>query len=226
MRLLIKYPSRYRSNMIAKRTEELLATSVADITIVYTVDEDDRDSVMTALRAQEFVNKKGCKAIVVPGRSRDKIHAVNRDMELINQKVDWDVLLLMSDDMEPSNGWDRIVSYDMQQNFPDTDGSLFYNDGYAGLKLNTMPIIGRKYYDRFGYIYNPEYRSLWCDNEFTQVGFRLKRQVYSDIVVFRHRHYANDRTVNKDNLYIKNDRFNDVDKSTYQRRLAKNFYLP
>ena len=64
----------------------------------------------------------------------------------------------------------------MIKHFPDTDGVLWFFDGWRK-DLNTLCIIGRKYYERFGYIYHPDYKSFWCDAEFTEVANKLKKQV-------------------------------------------------
>ena len=60
---------------------------------------------------------------------------------------------------------DDIIRFHMINNFPNYDGVLFFNDGYSSCKLNTLVICGCKYYDKFNYIYYPEYRSFFCDNE-------------------------------------------------------------
>jgi len=56
----------------------------------------------------------------------------------------------------------------------------------------TMSIIGRKYYKGDGYIYNPEYQSLWCDVEATEVAHMRGKYKYmgDDIILFAHHHPA------------------------------------
>jgi len=67
----------------------------------------------------------------------------------------WDIVVVVSDDQIPQgNGWDKIISDDMCENFPDTNGNLWYSDGYQP-RINTQCIIGRKLYDYYGYIYHP-----------------------------------------------------------------------
>ena len=86
--------------------------------------------------------------------------------------------------------WDVEIIEKMPQ---DLDHVLFYNDGYCGSKLNTMCILGRKYYERFHYIYHPAYKSLWCDNEFMEVADMLGKQTYYNTCLFRHDHFANNK---------------------------------
>jgi hypothetical protein len=84
------------------------------------------------------------------------------------------------------SGYDSALRDNMEHYFPDTDGVLWFNDGFQKHNLNTLCILGRKYYQRFGYIYHPAYKSLWCDNEFTVVASLLKKQLYFDKVIIRH----------------------------------------
>jgi hypothetical protein len=84
-------------------------------------------------------------------------------------------------------GYDEIIREKMRRHYPDTDGVLWFNDGNRS-DLNTLTIMGRKYFKRFGYLYHPGYRSLYCDKEFTLVGTKLGKQTYFDQVIIRHEH--------------------------------------
>ena len=112
----------------------------------------------------------------------------------------------------------------MEDYFPDTDGVLWFNDGYQSRAMNTLCILGKKYYDRFGYIYHPDYISLWCDNEFTVVANTLGRQKYFEQVIIQHQHPAAGFGEN-DKLYNENDKYNDSDMSTFMRRQKNRFGL-
>ena len=54
------------------------------------------------------------------------------------------------------NGYDTVIKEKMTLHYADTDGVLWFNDGHQEKKLNTLCILGKKYYDRFGYIYHPD----------------------------------------------------------------------
>lgn len=139
---------------------------------------------------------------------------------------DWDIVLIASDDMIPQvEKWDQIIIDDMKKFFPDTDGVLWYNDGYVGGRLNTLPCLGKKYYDRFGYIYHPAYKSLWADNEFMEVAEMLNKQRYMDNVIIKHEHPGNNPAVVYDDIYRRNDRHWNEDKAVYDQRKRQNFGL-
>lgn len=158
-RVLFKFPARGRK-------EKLLSTLSAyhenlinkeDFEFLLSIDDDDAElnNDETKELLSKFPNTK-----VVVGPSIGKIGAVNRDMD---DAQPWDIVVLLSDDMMPKlKGFDMIIRKDMNKHFPDKDGVLWYNDGHQREKLNTLCILGKKYYDRFGWIYHPGYKSLFC----------------------------------------------------------------
>jgi hypothetical protein len=131
---------------------------------------------------------------------------------------DWDILLLASDDMIPEQeGYDQVIRSKMNEHYPNTDGVLWFNDGYTQDKLNTLVCMGRKYYNRFNYIYNPNYKSFFCDNEFMDVANELKKQTYFPDCIIRHQHPANTGR-EADALYKLNDKYWKEDQAVYVHR--------
>jgi hypothetical protein len=154
------------------------------------------------------------------GNSPSKIAACNADISLDTK---WDIIVLVSDDMIPIvPEFDKVIVSDMKANFPDTDGALHYNDGLFG-KDNTitLSIMGRKLYEYFGYMYHPDYKSFYCDNEFTEVVRALKKHYYNPKVIIQHKWHGGPGS--EDDLYKKNSRDNDADCKTYNNRKALGF---
>ena len=165
---------------------------------------------------EQFKNVKACF-----GNSNSKISAVNADVPVEG----FDIILLASDDMIPvTKGYDRIIKDRMKEYFSDTDGILWFNDGYKGDKLNTLCILGKKYYDRFGYIYHPDYVSCWADNEFTEVGNLLKKQVYLNAVIIKHEH-PDYGFGSRDSIHQANVEYWDSDMNIFNQRKLNNFNL-
>lgn len=217
MNILVKFPTRHRpSQFVRVLNGYVLNQTTANVHYLVTIDSDDRsmDNVRDSLAHHDHIS-------VDVGRSYSKIHACNRGLNDFDN--DWDIVVLASDDMVcQKKGWDKQLIDEMVSTYPDTDGVLFHNDGYLGEKLNTMCIMGRKYYDRFGFIYHPDYKSFWCDNEFMVVADRLNKQTYIDDVLFKHNHPANTGGV-ADSLYLNaNNDFN-KDKQTYNERKRHGF---
>ena len=177
MHLLLKYPTRNRPIKFMQNLNAYLqkASGKHKITVVVTMDIDDSSMNNNPMR-YFLTNKIGDNVDVSfsYGKSEGKISAINRMVPT----TDWDIVVSTADDMEPvEDEWDDIIVQDMVREFPDLNGSLNYNNdprleakGANGFEtLITLPVIGRKLYDRFGYIYHPAYKSEWCDNEQTEV---------------------------------------------------------
>jgi len=221
MKLLIKFPTRNRKNKFFKvlKKYQNLCEDLTNTYFLITLDNDD-ESMLPSEVDQIFRTFENVK--VIYGNSNSKIHAINRDIELVD---DWDIVLLASDDMVPKvKGYDNVIRDKMKENYPDTDGVLWFNDGHQGNKLNTLSILGKKYYDRFGYIYYPEYKSVWSDNEFMMVGNLLGKQTYFDEVIIEHEHpdwgYGN-----RDVIHQINSNNENHDKLLFMKRKENNFFL-
>ncbi len=221
MKILVKFPTRSRKNKffnVLKKYHQF-SNNIDDITFQITLDNDDieMNNPDTIEILKSFKN-----TTFVFGDSKSKIDAVNRD---IDTNGDWDIILLASDDMIPNvKGYDQIIINKMKEFYPDTDGVLWFNDGFQGKKLNTLCILGKKYYERFGYIYHPDYKSTWCDNEFMDVANLLDRQTYIDDVIIKHEH-PDWGFGSRDEIH--NENFNNVnyDMMVYKKRKSIKFNL-
>lgn len=222
MKILCKFPTRERPT----RFKDVLSAwvNMADDPngIVWLFSFDNDDPVLENLT--EFaIMMPNCPAQVFTGLSSNKIHAINRDIEKVRDP--WDILVVLSDDMVPTRkGWDTIIRTQMEHYAPDGDAIIWFFDGKQA-DIVTLPIMGRKYYDRFGYVYHPDYVSVFADNEQTDVARDLGKLFYFSNPIAHHRHPANFSDVQKDALYLKNETqaIWDRDQATYNRRKAQGF---
>jgi hypothetical protein len=217
MQILVQFPTRGRPDNFFRALDLYysMAADPARLRVQVTLDDDDAQMAAPDVRRRLAAYPR---LDITGGSSRSKIHAINRDLPLDG----WDILLLASDDMIPVvKGYDDVIRRRMQELYPDTDGVLWFNDGNRA-DLNTLSILGRRYYDRFGYIYHPGYRSLYCDKEFTLVADRLGRQTYLDQVIIHHEHptygYGN-----LDAIHVLNDINKAPDLHLFLRRRARRF---
>ena len=219
MKLLIKFPTRNRKDKFFEVLDLYyqFTENLDKLEFLITLDSDD-----SSMNTPEVITKletyKNLKFVY--GTSNNKIHAVNRDIE----DGDWDIILLASDDMIPKEkGYDEHIRFNMLITYPDTDGVLWYNDGNRK-DLNTLCILGKKYYKRFNYIYHPDYKSLWADNEFMTVGNILKKQTFIDKVIIHHQHpdwgYGG-----RDDIHQLNVSHDNEDRNTFVKRQKINFGL-
>jgi hypothetical protein len=211
MMLLVKFPTRGRPQKFLETFKKYIDMADDQTNIFFMITLDSNDTTVTMEFIDEII-KMHPNVRVDVGISGSKIRAVNRDMETAPY---FDILLLASDDMVPVvKGYDTIIRKNMP---PSTDAVLWFNDGHQGNGLNTLCILGRTYYRRFGYIYHPSYVTMWCDNEFTCVANLLGKQSYFDQIIIEHQH-PNFGIGVKDNTYIQNDVGHDNDKKIFMHR--------
>lgn len=236
-KLLIKIPTRERGLGFVEKY--ITNVTNPDTQIWLTLDKDDRGNY------DDIPFPINLDANISIGNSVSKIDAYNRDIPEITEHFDWDVIMVGSDDMWPNTpGFDQIILDDMTEHFPDGDGCLWYNTEdseselarrYRGRKIpfgsrdwqnkwiSMLPIMGRKYYERFGYIYHPSYKSFWCDNEFTKVAVNSGKIKPIDRTIIRHQHPSWDGGMAADSLYTSNNANWQKDMTNFKRREAQNF---
>jgi len=223
MKFLIKFPTRGRPEKFFEVLDKYIEkfSNENEYHILVSCDYDD-----IKMNNQEAIEKlSSYENLSYYFSKRDsKIGAVNRDVE---KAPEYDILLLASDDMIPEKEeYDKRIAEEMTKNYPDLDGVVWFFDGYKE-DLNTLCILGKPYYDRFGYIYHPDYDSWYPDNEFMDVANLLKKQTFVDEVIIKHEHPANTREAAFDQLYVENDslHYKTKDYETYLARKSRNFDL-
>lgn len=217
LKILVKFPTRSRADKFLSTLKGYIDNASDNENIIYLISIDANDSTMTE-SVQQSAKALHKNVVIFTGVSRGKVHACNRDVHHVKN---FDILILGSDDMIcVQQGWDNIIRHEMNEHFPDLDGVLYHPDGHT--ELNTMCIMGKSYYYRFHYIYNPEYVSLFCDNEFQEVSRLLKKEYKSDKVLFRHEHPVW-TGAKYDGLMVRNEGYYKIDEKTYLQRKAANF---
>lgn len=210
-RILLRMPTRMRAAQAIDVLTAYRRLAGAPFTMEVVVDPDDKDT----LRPEVLQRLCALDCIVTVDEHESKIAACNGGR--VNE---WDILVLASDDMMPVvDGWAVRVIEEMEKHWPHLDGALHFNDGFQRSNLCTLPVMGRRLYDQFGYVYSPDYTSLFCDREYTDLLRDMGRLTYIDEKIIEHRHHAWGRA-QKDALYDHNDSFESHDKTVFERRRA------
>lgn len=228
MNFYIHYPVRGRPQKALDTLRRYVDTSFGEdfLDFLVVMDSDDAETIAAftpeAIRA--ITAGKHCIAVgttIRPPRSKiaacqfDRMEAFQAGLLQMNSP---DVYMLISDDMIPAQNWDQIIRKAFQPYAKDMDVCLHFNDGHTGQRLCTLPIMGHARFTEFGYFYHPEYLSLWCDNEYTEV----HKPVYFPQVIIEHMHPANGQG-REDDLYRANNALDATDRKTYHRRKAAGF---
>ena len=221
--ILCKVTSRGRPEELIKciRTYLDLANDTKSLKWLFSFDVDD-----TKYNSLGFIDSiRGIvqgDCTICFGHSNSKIHAINRDIESYSVQNEWDILLTISDDMlAVQKGWDDSIRSLMPNSL---DYSLWFKDGRQD-RLNTIEIQGRKYFERFKYIYYPEYKSFFCDNEAHEVAEKLGKLIKTNQNIITHFHYnwASQTHMKHDETYIKAEKHWGHDEALYNKRKANGF---
>jgi hypothetical protein len=225
--LLLNWPTRQRPSKFMENLDGYLKLASAEHHITLVVSMDNDDLLCNNQDFRKFLDaskSENVDVIYSYGESLGKVAAINRGVPT----TPWDIVISTADDMESAEqGWDDIIVQDMLREFPNLDGALNYNNdprletkGPEGFKtLITLPVIGRKLYDRFGYIYHPAYKSEYCDDEQTEVFEKLGGLRHIDRRPIVHKWEENQDELMQRNIQVGQI----VDKKTYETRKSLNF---
>jgi hypothetical protein len=215
LKILFKYPSRGRRERFIQGMDSIVnhLRDKENYQILVSADFDDQEMKFDILYPNTSIHY---------GESFSKVEAINRDIELAD---DWDIIVVMSDDMRFSFfGFDDVIRAEF--NDGNLDKLLHIPDQDAKEHLATVYIAGKIYYDRFGFVYNPEYKSLFCDNEVQDIAKAIGKYVYVNcpgLVMHLNPAYGH---LPADDLFIYQQKIGwTEDQETYNKRKAKNFDL-
>lgn len=220
--ILFKFASRSRPDKFFGALDNIVALiDYPHYKILCSLDFDDMsmNNPEVKRRIGEYKNLRA-----VFWKSNTKVEAFNRDMQYAG---DWDIGVLMSDDMVwIKQGFGQTIVDDFERCFPEGDGVLHYPEIHSGENIIPMTILDKKYYDRDGYWYNPIYHSVYCDNEFMAVAQQRGRYAFVNDNLYFHTHPAFGLGIS-DDLYDKNESsgFYLVDETTFNNRKLENFGL-
>lgn len=105
------------------------------------------------------------------------------------RKSSGEILIQLSDDWEPPLHWDQIILSEIQ----DTSKPvvLAVSDGHRKDDLLCMAIMTRARYNQQGFIFHPEFFSMYSDNWFSEQAFKDGVVIDArDRITFEHLHPA------------------------------------
>ncbi len=167
------------------------------------------------------------------GFSKCKTDAINRNIPLTG----WDIIVDVADDITPilndknivndmvftKKGFDNIIRENVGK-----DDFVLFTEPYAKSQakkgknelISVMQVMGIDYYLRDKHLYNPAFKSLFCDNFSTNLAKLRGRYKLVDIEFYYHAHKAAGYGKG-DELLRYTESFWQEDKQTYNRMMQK-----
>lgn len=179
MRITYNFASRERPDKFFACLENI--TSMArhdDYEIVCTLDVDDLSMCNTEVR--DMISKYP-KVKAYFGISKNKIDAINKNVSFATGEI----ICNHSDDMVfIKEGFDL----DILEAFKDFKGLVHFPDQRVGAKLITYAMMHKEYLDIDGWIYNPNFDSVYADNYQQELSKRRKKYKFVGKRILDHRH--------------------------------------
>lgn len=214
MKISIIHPTRNRKQQALATVHKWLdrADHVKEIEYLLSIDNDDSDTYSNCLTFFGYTSKE---KDIFPVRNDNKsaIEAINNAAKIASG----DVFIVVSDDTDCFQGWDtalKIMCYSRIDFCAKTDDGLQPT-------LITMPLMDRVYYERYGYIYHPDYLHMFCDQELTSVAIMTGKYIKLPLL-FEHLHYTTGKS-QRDALNYKNDSTWIQGETLFNERLKTNF---
>ena len=138
---------------------------------IFAIDHDDEESI--ALKMHDHVIQF------------DDGHSVGA-WNLAAASSSGDILIQLSDDWLPPEGWDELICRRLNCN---NEEVLRVSDGYRKDDLMCMAILTREYYVRHG-LFDPAFKNVYSDDDYTRRATKLGVVVDARDIVIRHEHPA------------------------------------
>ena len=141
-----------------------------------------------------------CQSIYLPNGTGGPVAAWNAAARYCRGQV----LVQLSDDWRPSRGWDTAIINSIGD--LEKPSVLAINDGHRKDDLLCMAIITRSRYEQQGYLFHPEFFSMFSDNWFSECAWKDGVVIDArDKITFEHDHPFFRGETNVDETYARSN---------------------
>jgi hypothetical protein len=223
MKISFVFPSRERPSKFFKTLDNLKEFVIReDYEVVCVLDIEDETMNNDAVKERA---KAYPQAKLNYTHTTGKVNAINKGLEFIDPE--FDILILIADDIEfTMKGFDYEIECDMQKYAPKLDFVIHYPDQVpqSGRNQITMPVLGHEFINYFGWIYEPSFKSVWCDTYMLKLSKRLNKHKFIDKHLYLHNHPIWLKQP-YDELMKRNESLYQEDSITYFKLIANDFSL-
>jgi TusA-related sulfurtransferase len=171
---MIKYSLIHPTRSRAKKSRETMLKWVRNMKyksfeLIVSLDADDPE-----LDNYRIMYPKGTYIV---NKNRSCVDAINNAAKV----SDGEILIVVSDDSDCVENWDEMLEKELDGKY---DYVLKTDDSIQGYII-TLPLLDRVYYNRFGYIYHPDFFHMFADTYMTCVADITGRKLTSNLM-FKH----------------------------------------
>lgn len=213
------HPSRNRPEMAYANYVNWLAKATGEIAIQHILsidlDEPQTDKYRELFTASLIVQTNPSEGYVVGATNAAAQHATGN------------ILVYLSDDFDCPSQWDILISKQLNINL---EQILKVDDCLQpmGVAVLTIPIMTKAFYNRFGYFFYPEYKSMFCDEDLYHVARIINGLVFAPELKFPHLHPSNPTQTmqgKNDSTYNRSSGMWTQGQTLYNKRAKMNYGL-
>ena len=211
------HPSRGRYDRAYHTLREWISKSSSEIEHILSLDESDPQ---VARYQNTFIRNRCANTQIIVNPNSCVVEATNHAAKIATG----DIMLYLSDDFKCPHNWDK----ELISRFKDVESPMLLkvDDCLQQFHVDvlTIPIMNRGLYERLGYFWHPEYKSMFVDQDLYWTCHKHNWIVPCPELKFEHQHYSVGKS-KKDETYTRSDSNWNQGKELYRRRKSLNFPL-
>ena len=213
-KISLLHPSRGRP-LKSISTDKYWLDRAGDVEVETIVMVDDSDP--KAIEYFPLYSPYNPKHFIVSKNNDSVVQATNR----LAEACSGDILIYLSDDFKCPENWGELLVREFEEDRPmlvKVDDCLQRFD----VPVLTIPIMNRALYERLGYFWCPQYRSMFVDEDLYWTARKLNALKLAPHLAFPHEHPANGKAPD-DETYRRSAANWDQGYSAFQLRKAQGF---
>lgn len=219
MKISLLHPSRGRPEKSFNNAKEWKDKAGCDVELIVSIDKSDPLS-LKYYGAYEYYNHAIYRLSIIENNNSSVVEATNKAA----QKASGDIFIYLSDDFKCPDNWGPLVIKEFEnENRPllvKVDDCLQKFE----VPVLTIPMMNRALYERLGYFWNPEYKSMFVDEDLYWTARKLGAIKNAPHLKFEHCHVSVGKAEN-DETYMNSAKNWDQGKAVFNKRKALGFPL-
>lgn len=223
MKISLIHPSRGRADKSLSNSCDWVSKAGCKVELILSLDDSDPEykrydkaytniHLLSEYEGHDFTYKEICNG------NTSVVEATNHAAKVATG----DILLYLSDDFKCFDNWGLAVL----KEFEGESRPLLIkvDDCLQGFNVPvlTIPIMNRQLYERLGYFWHPEYKSMFCDEDLYWTTYKMGAMKLCPHLKFEHHHICNGKAAD-DETYRASAKNWDQGKEVFKRRQAQGF---
>lgn len=214
------HPSRGRPEKAAQTAKDWIEKAGCDVEYILSIDSSDQ---MKSFYIHQFSSNWILNAInpiktFIEFDNKSVVEATNKAAKIATG----DILLYLSDDFKCFDNWGVVVENEFKKY---TGPTLIKVDDCLqkfSTPVLTIPIMNRELYNKLGYFWFPEYKSMWVDCDLYETVKRIGALKLAEHLKFPHEHHSIGKTEN-DETYKRSEANWNQGLEIFNKRKKQNF---